>query len=314
MATQNYPRIIDEKNKYFGFLDESKLVDHNDKISIYDLKEIVKKAILDANKKSSRAILNISENVLENDLEKIYKKEGKELFRYFVKYCGDPAATANDCLGQNFSKVAIEQFRNRTIQKERMNSGWRYQFIARDAAIKSRRFDSLSDIGTSEADFNAIVRRKDNKDVINIYVSIKNRSNTMGGQDWPKAIYALEEVAKSDKNRSGAYLCVFGIAMEKGERQIRKKGNTKQPYSNNTEVWLSNFFWPFFSNFTYEEIIKTVLEVMVTLKVKSSIEFQVPQELIFSFGEICKEHNLLDENGNFHDPYRLVELFVRKGI
>jgi hypothetical protein len=47
----------------------------------------------------------------------------------------------------------------------------------------------------------------------------------MGGQDWPKAISALENVARSDKNRSGPYICVFGIAIDKGQRQIRRIGD-----------------------------------------------------------------------------------------
>lgn len=75
--------------------------------------------------------------------------EEARLFKYFVKYYGDPAATAYDCVGIHYSEVAQEQFRNRTIQKERMNSGWRYQFIARDCAIQSGRFKAISDIGAA---------------------------------------------------------------------------------------------------------------------------------------------------------------------
>jgi hypothetical protein len=106
-----------------------------------------------------------------------------------------------------------------------MNSGWRYQYIAKDCAVRSRRFITVSDIGASEADFNATMNIVDSKKALNIYVSIKNRANTMGGQDWPKAISALESVARSDKNRSGPYICVFGIAIDKG--QIRRIGKTK---------------------------------------------------------------------------------------
>jgi len=93
-----------------------------------------------------------------------------------------------------------------------MNSGWRYQFLALDCAQQSRRFKSVSDIGAAEADFNAVIEFVDKKkSALSLYVSIKNRSNTMGGQDWPKAIYALENVAKTDKNRTGPYCCVFGM-------------------------------------------------------------------------------------------------------
>src|SRR5207249_4712277 len=119
-----------------------------------ELKAIVRNTVKAANIKSSRAILNLHENMTQEEKDKILIKEGRQLFKYFIRYCGDPASTAFDCINQHFSKIAKEQFRNRTIQKERMNSGWRYQFIAKDAALKTRRFHSVSDIGASEADFN----------------------------------------------------------------------------------------------------------------------------------------------------------------
>ena len=68
----------------------------------------------------------------------------------------------------------------------------------------------------------------------------------MGGQDWPKAIQALETVAKADKNRTGPYCCIFGIAMEKGNRYIKYEKKTNTAYSVNTEVWLSDFLLAFF--------------------------------------------------------------------
>ena len=211
---QNYPRIADEKSKYYGFLDEEKLADHGYKPTLEELKEIIQCGIVYANLKSSRAILNIPEEIADEDLQTLYKKEGKELFKYFVKYCGDPASTAYDCLGRHYSEIAKEQFRNRTLQKERMNSGWRYQYIAYNTAITTKRFYSVSDAGKNEADFNAVIdTNTTNK--LNIFVSVKNRTNTMGGQDWPKAIRALEDVAKNDRNKYGSYICVFGIAMEK---------------------------------------------------------------------------------------------------
>ena len=91
----------------------------------------------------------------------------------------------------------------------------------------------MSDIGAIEADFNITIETVDcpGIPIINIYISVKNRTNTLGGQDWLKAIYALEEVAQSDKNRSGPYLCIFGIAMGRGQRSIKRKRKTKQLYS-----------------------------------------------------------------------------------
>jgi hypothetical protein len=203
---------------------------------------------------------------------------------------GDPASTAYDCLGKHYREIAAEQFRNQTLQKQRMNSGWRYQYIAKDCAVRSRRFITVSDIGASEADFNATMHIVDSSKTLNIYVSIKNRANTMGGQDWPKAISALENVARSDKNRSGPYICVFGIAIDKGQRQIRRIGKTKAPYSVNTEVWLSDFFWPFFANYTYAEIAKAVFEVLMEAgpKEQRRLAMPIPDELIDSFGDACR--------------------------
>jgi hypothetical protein len=192
-----------------------------------------------------------------------------------------------------------------------MNSGWRYQYIAKDCAVRSRRFITVSDIGASEADFNGTMNIVDSSKTLNIYVSIKNRANTMGGQDWPKAISALESVARSDKNRSGPYICVFGIAIDKGQRQIRRIGKTKAPYSVNTEVWLSDFFWPFFANYTYAEIAKAVFEVLMDAgpKEQQRLAMPIPDELIDSFGDACRAQHLLDDEGRFNDPLRLIDVF-----
>lgn len=309
---QNYPRIENEENQFHGFFDESKVTPHKAIISDSELKVIIKRAVQIANVKSSRAILNIKENISEEEISKIYTKQGKALFRYFLKYCGDPASTAFDCVNQHYSKIGKEQFRNRTIQKERMNSGWRYQFIAKDAAILSKRFHSISDLGASEADFNAIVLEIDTGRHINIYTSVKNRTNTMGGQDWPKAIFAMENMAQNDKNRTGPYLCVFGIAMEKGQRNIRNEAKTRKPYSYNTEIWLSDFFWQFFSNIRYEKIIKAVLEVLIEEKTLSSLNVEVPEDLIASFGKECLKYGVVDKKGIFNDPHKLVDLFCGK--
>src|SRR4030042_3650237 len=190
VIVQKYPRQTN------NLLNDSELVPHTYKIPIERLKEIIVAAIETAGRKSSRAILNLPENASTEEVTKTYTKEGYELFRYFVKYCGDAAATALQCTGRTCSEIAREQFRNRTLQKERMNSAWRYQYIAKDAAAASKRFDTVSDIGLAEADFNVVIKYKKGKTKLTVYVSVKNRSNTMGGQDWPKAITALEKVAR----------------------------------------------------------------------------------------------------------------------
>ncbi|KAF0250296.1 MAG: hypothetical protein FD167_297, partial [bacterium] len=151
----------------------------------------------------------------------------------------------------------------------------------------------------------------ENRSPLSLYVSVKNRSNTMGGQDWPKAIKALETVAANDKNKVGPYCCVFGMAMDRGTRHIKKRAADNVAHSVNTEVWLSDYFWPFFSNSSYEEIMVLVLKVLLSAQTtnKLSIEIEIPEDLINSFGECCKKADLLDGNGNFNDPYKLVNFF-----
>lgn len=312
ITSQPYPRIQDVTRSDYGCLDDSKLKPHHHKMSPEDFKQLVRHAILKANAKSGRESLNIPIGAGPEEIELAYEKAGKELFRYFWKYCGDPAATAHQVYNRHYKEVAREQFRNRTLQKERMNSGWRYQYLSVDAARASQRFLSISDIGAAEGDFNAVVETIDGDTRINLYVSVKNRSNTMGGQDWPKAIRALETLAAGDKNKSGPYCCVFGIAMEKGGRYIKRDKRSGMPHGPNTEIWLSDFFWPFFANFTYEEVMRLVLEVLISDEKQDEFAGQiaVPEPVVEAFGRECRRFELIDLNSRFHDPYRLVHFFV----
>lgn len=315
ITPQNYPRIDVIGNRYIGFLDEEALTPHKYKISKEELIGLISSAIINANRKSSRQILSVPQNASESEASQIYKKEGQKLFSYFKKYVGDPAATAFQLHGKHYKDVGKEHFRNRTLQKERMNSGWRYQFLALDCAQQSRRFISVSDIGAAEGDFNAVIAFQESSRLpLSLYVSVKNRVNTMGGQDWPKAIQALENYAINDRNRKGSYCCVFGIAMDRGTRLIKNEQKTGKPHSFNTEVWLSDFFWPFFANHGYEEIMQAVLAVLINEYTPEMLasQIEIPDELLESFGISCKKAKLVNEAGEFHDPYRLVEFFCQK--
>lgn len=314
IISQDYPRIQDTNDPFYGCLDDSTLTPHKNKISVEKLKNLILSAINNANKKSSRVILSIPSDATQEVIDQIHEKEGEQLFKYFRKYCGDPASTAHQLSGKHYIEVGKEQFRNRTLQKERMNSGWRYQFLVVDCAQQLRRFKSVSDIGSAEGDFNAVIEFLDKlKLPLSLYVSVKNRSNTMGGQDWPKAIQALESVAKSDKNRTGPYCCVFGIAMERGIRYIKHEHKTKKAHSVNTEVWLSDYFWPFFANYSYKEIMTTVLEVLMDSSAPDKLlnQIEVPGKLLESFGRSCKRADLVDDFGNFYNPRQLVSFFCQ---
>lgn len=273
---QNYPRVRDETRPEYGCLDDATLTPHKTKIPVEQMKSLIQSAINNAGRKSRREILSIPLDATSEQIAAIYEREGRELFRYFKRYCGDPAATAHQIYRKHYRDVGVEQFRNRTLQKERMNSGWRYQYLVIDCARQTKRFEAVSDIGAAEGDFTATIKFLDHsRQPLSLYVSVKNRSNTMGGADWPKAIQALETVAKNDKNRTGPYCCVFGIAMDRGLRYIKREQKTKIAHSVNTEIWLSDYFWPFFADHSYEEIMRFVLDVLVSSYSAENLPTQV---------------------------------------
>ena len=102
--------------------------------------------------------------------------------------------------------------------------------------------------------------------------------------------------------------------MDRGSRLIKNEKRTGKPHSFNIEVWLSDFFWPFFANHGYEEIMRAILAVLIndyTPEMLSS-QVEIPDELLESFETSCKKAKLVDEKGCFHDSYRLVEFFCQK--
>jgi hypothetical protein len=318
---QNYPRIQD--GVYAGCVDDATLRQHTQKISVDAFKRMIVAAIEDANAKSGRGGVILPADADEKTVNKIYQNEAKKLFTYFRQYPSDPASEAYILFRKHYREVGIDAFKSRVVQKGRMNSGWRYQYLSVDAARASGRFRSVSDTGTSEGDFTAVIDFQDaSRKPLSLYVSVKNRKNTLGGQDWPKAIHALEKIANEDKNRVGPYCCVFGIAMDRGERYIKRQQKTVHAHSPNTEVWLSDFFWPFFTNYSYEEIMTLVLEVLIEQSETNSVvaqeaaelpsQVEVPEAILTYFGQHCAKAGLVNEDGYFDDPRKLVHFFCTK--
>lgn len=312
---QPYPRINDPKSRYNGLLDTDKLVPHTKKIAVERLTALINEAIEHANRKSRREVILVPPDATDEECQEIYRKEGEELFGYFHSYANDPASIAHQMYQKNYRDVGIELFRNKTLQRERMNSGWRYQFLSASCARESRRFLSVSGLATAEADFNAQIEQEKGGDPVNLYVSVKNRSNTLGGQDWPNAIYALEALAVHDQNKIGPYCCIFGIAMERGTRRQSKSKKDKRPYSVNTETWLSDFFWPFFTNYSYEEMMVYVFEVLREEEPPNEEELatqvEVPEETLETFRKGCFEAGLVNDVGDFHNPMRLITFLCK---
>ncbi|HEV2582955.1 MAG TPA: hypothetical protein VGT44_19000 [Ktedonobacteraceae bacterium] len=98
--------------------------------------------------------------------------------------------------------------------------------------------------------------------------------------------------------------------MQKGNRNVKIENATKRPYSVNTEVWLSDFFWPFFSNYSYQEIIHAVLEVLLEVPKPDAMDIEIPEKLLTAFGACCAAKGLIDANGFFNDAQKLVNFFV----
>lgn len=213
---QTYPRIQDD-NRQTDLLDDAALQPHTQRMSLDALKGLVRQAIVNANQKSSRAILNIPDGASQAEIEKTYRREGANLLKYFRKYCGDPAATAHQVYRKTYREVGVEQFRNRTLQKERMNSVWRYRFLVAASV-------NASDIETMDMD------------------------------DALQSLYAA--FGRENVNRA-----LIDVIMEAGEAD--PLGYLPDP----------------------------------------------PSSLIEAFGEACRQSGLIDEDGRFHDPHRLVEFF-----
>ena len=307
---QSYPRLEGD-TKLNGLLDDRKLAQHETRVSADELQEAILLAMQSANKRSSREMFTASAKVSLSEGEDIYTKAGKEIFQYFREYSSDPASRAYQLQGQHCRDIARQQFQLKALQKERMNSGWRYQYLAIECARATRRFLGVSDLGLKEADFNATTSILNTSNRLGIYVSVKNRESTIGGPDWPGAIKALEDYAASDKNKADYYLCVFAFVMERGERKFRRNRN-KDLLSSNVELWGSDFFWPFFANYSYEEIMRAVLQVLMANPDVERATLEVPERVVEVFEQHCQDAGLLDAAGTFTDPFRLVEFFCNK--
>jgi len=302
---QPYPRIKDEDSKFVDCLDESKLVPHFQKLPKDLMKTLIKESIKYANSKSSKDVFVIPDDADNDEILAISKKTGQEIFKYFRKYCSDPAVAAQELFNKHYHEVCTQAITIKKIQMQRMNSGWMYQRLAYLCALASERFSGVIDIGMTECDMAAIIECIDTKrKPISLFVSIKNRGNTMGGQDWPGAIEGIERLAAGDKNRPGPYCCVFGITMDKGERLIKRRQKTGQPLSYNTEVWKSNFFWPFFTNYSYEEIMALVLETLDEIPLA-----EIPDLVFDTFENMCREKDLINKDGFFNNSKKLVSFF-----
>lgn len=293
---ESYPRLPNEAPEG-GLLNVDKIKPLTKKIDNALLKTLIERAIENASIKASKEALKIEDGLKGEQLQKKYKKAARDLFKYFKR--SDPAATFQIAEGVDSREFARELFRKRQGHKATMNAGWRYQFLLVECAQASKRFKGVSDINTGDADVNLTAELNDGSGkTVSILISMKNREDTISGSKWGGAIEKLEESAKNDKNRTGAYICVFALGMQ------RRRYRTMKKFSVNTEIWPANFVWPFVSGYSYEEIMLSVSEVLAAAHIP---DFILPDELLNEFVRLCKINNLVDDTGIFNSKENLIK-------
>jgi len=294
MTYQPYPRDAD------GLLKLDLLPEGKTRISEVILRDAISDAIHKANKKSSRdPVLD----ELNTGAERANQTAAKRLFALFRNYSADPAEASVHILGRTPYDIVTEIYRSLLEKRLRMNAGWRYQFLAEELASKSERFERVSGLGTRE-DFTVIVRLKNGSEV-NVYVSVKNRRDTISGKDYPAVITRMEAEPSNDRNRVGPYLIVIALAIHPGKNRSRMRNKDKQLISENFELWPANFFWPFVAGVSYETIMAAVASQIKRVALPS-----LPVEVSDYFEQLCREAGLL-QDGAFHDQGALLKLFCR---
>ena len=279
---QDYPRTEE------GLLDESRLAAHTGKIPFDELKAIIRDAIVSAARKSRREILELPDGLSEEEKTKIYGKKGKRAVRLFPPLLRRPGgdglrlprqALPRDRAGavpQSDAPEAADEFR---LALSVHRQGLRGALAALRDGVRHRRLGSR------------LQRDDEHRRTWPRRSTSTCRSRTARTR-WAARI-GRRRSRRSKTSRvptrtaPARIICVFGIAIDKGQRQIRRIGKTKAPYSVNTEVWLSDFFWPFFANYTYAEIAKAVFEVLMETgrQGQQPLATLIPDELIDSFGD-----------------------------
>ena len=151
------------------------------------------------------------------------------------------------------------------FQRQRMKIGVFYQYLIIELMRASSRkensnIESVFD-GSREGDVVADMKTPNFDAGIRVYGSIKKSSDTVGGQDVPGVINRLESVAKSEKNLTRPYLCVFCYATPSGGKiksyelsRSVKYNNEGHPFSPNCESWQPGFLFPFITGRLPEDI------------------------------------------------------------
>lgn len=297
-VVQSYPRVKIPLHKDEGLLDIECLKPLDAKIDPEIMPGLIKKAIEYAAQKTKKEAVDIPDGADAETIKSLYAKAGKSLFDYFRR--PDPVYMASSLVGRHYSEVAEEFFYKRNTHLTSMNAGWRYQYLLVECAHKSGRFKSVSDLSTGDSDVNVIAETADGQDTVAIYITMKNRSDTISGGSGKAYLKGFEKSARDDKNRTAPYCCVIAYGMQTMQRRGRKKD------FGNFEVWPSNFLWPFVSGYSYGEIVKMIIKSSPDADELPSL----PDEIIEAFKQQCLKNKLINDEGVFPDQDAIINFFT----
>ena len=186
----------------------------------------------------------------------------------------DPVLSSIFFSGKTPGEVFLMDAVPHEMQRYRMKLGNFYQYLMvallQKVARRNESFVVSATDGEREGDIRADIIPHNFSKGLRLYISVKKSSDTIGGQDKEGAIRRLESLAKSDKNVTSPYLCVFAIATPKGKlndyRDGRKviRDNKKRLVSHFAEDWDPSFLYPYITgrsaNDVYGEARKIVSE------------------------------------------------------
>lgn len=207
------------------------------------------------------------------------------------------------------------------IQRYRMKMGVFYQYLIIEliqVAINTKKssFVKVFD-GVREGDVVADVITPSYNRNLRIYMSVKKSIDTVGGQDIGGAIDRLEKNAKLDKNLTSPYLCVMGIATPPRGKILSY--NTSRnlrynqhgfPYSENCEVWLPGFIFPYITGWGAMEIYKEAVELVDTYLPFYTLKYQ--KECAELLKQKFIEKGIVDSKTNELDKQKFFEFICGK--
>jgi hypothetical protein len=159
------------------------------------------------------------------------------------------------------------------MQRQRMKIGVFYQYLLIELMKASRSTEQSNIIrffdGSREGDAVADIETPGFDKNLRLYISVKKSVDTVGGQDVGGVINRLETIAKQERNRTSPYLCVIAIATPPGGliREYTKSRNIRytqdnHPYSENCEIWLPGFLYPYITGWNAKDIYKESLALV----------------------------------------------------